>query len=255
MRPLQNLSFLALSVAVSVCAATSASTRANAQVTVDLHALQALPDQTSGPPSVVRRAPVRRNTRAEVPPLRQEPRQQLATTEPSAQQPSSGAAPQATQPALPTTVPPTASINPVAPTSEATPPPPPVSANAATTAAPTKAGLRVTFAPGQSDLSPESATAIKQLTTQLGASESATYSISAYAPGKPDDPSTARRLSLSRAMSVRTALVADGVPSPRIFVRALGAPNANAGARASEDPPDRVDLDVQGATTAEATGK
>lgn len=64
----------------------------------------------------------------------------------------------------------------------------------------------------------------------------------AYAPGKPDDPSTARRISLSRAMAVRSALVADGVPSARIFVRALGE-------QYGDGPPDRVDLSVTGANT------
>jgi hypothetical protein len=38
-------------------------------------------------------------------------------------------------------------------------------------------------------------------------------------------------------MAVRSALVADGVPSARIFVRALGE-------QYGEGPPDRVDLSV-----------
>ena len=44
----------------------------------------------------------------------------------------------------------------------------------------------------------------------------------AYASGTPDQASKARRTSLSRALSVRTYLLAQGVQSTRIDVRALG---------------------------------
>jgi hypothetical protein len=40
-------------------------------------------------------------------------------------------------------------------------------------------------------------------------------------------------------MAVRGALVADGIASAHIFVRALGA-------QAGSGPPDRVDIDVMG---------
>jgi outer membrane protein OmpA-like peptidoglycan-associated protein len=241
MRPLPIFQSIALAMAVSAGAA--AYTPASAQVTVDLHALQALPDSTSAPPSIIRRAPVRRNTRAE--PISKP----VASNASPTQQP----VPAAPQPALPEATPQTASIAPIPPpAATAPPPPPPISAAAGTTAAPTKAGLRLTFTPDQSDLTPDSAAAIKQLTGQITASDSTTYNIRAYAHGKPDDPSTARRLSLSRAMAVRAALVADGVPSPRIFVRALGA---QSGDPSDTAPVDRVDLDVEGATTAQAAGK
>ena len=59
----------------------------------------------------------------------------------------------------------------------------------------------------------------------------------AYAAGKPDDPSTARRVSLSRGMAVRSVLLDSGVPSAQIYVRALGA-------TASDGPADRVELVV-----------
>jgi len=142
---------------------------------------------------------------------------------------------------MPDTVPQTASINPIAPPEPAAgaapPPPPPISETAATKAAPTSAGLRLTFAADQSDLSPESSAAIKQLATSAPPGDGTTFNVQAYAPGKPDDPSTARRVSLSRAMAVRSALVADGVPSARIFVRALGDQHG-------DGPPDRVDIAV-----------
>ena len=62
-------------------------------------------------------------------------------------------------------------------------------------------------------------------------------------PGTPEDPSTARRLSLSRALAVRSALMADGVASSRIYVRALGATGG-------DEAPDRVDLAVMGGNAA-----
>lgn len=147
---------------------------------------------------------------------------------------------------MPETIPDTASITPIAPPLPAAgappPPPPPVSAKAATAAAPTTSGLRLTFASGEADLSPQNSTSIKQLTASAPAGDATTFNVLAYAPAKPDDPSTARRVSLSRAMAVRSALVADGVPSARIFVRALGE-------QYGDGPPDRVDLSVTGVNT------
>jgi outer membrane protein OmpA-like peptidoglycan-associated protein len=146
------------------------------------------------------------------------------------------------RPAMPETVPTTATIEPISPppTPGSPPPPPAVSDTAATAAVPTASGLRLTFAPNQSDLSPESAASIKQLAEAATPGDATTFNVSAYAPGKPDDPSTARRMSLSRAMAVRGALVADGVASARIFVRALGEQHG-------DGPPDRVDVSVTGA--------
>jgi outer membrane protein OmpA-like peptidoglycan-associated protein len=143
---------------------------------------------------------------------------------------------------MPESVPDTASIASIAPQAPppgAQPPPPPVSDKAATSAAPTATGLRLTFAAGESDLSPDSRASIKQLTQAAPPTDTTTFNVLAYAPGRTDDPSTARRISLSRAMAVRTALVADGVPSARIFVRALGE-------QFGDGPPDRVDLSVTG---------
>jgi outer membrane protein OmpA-like peptidoglycan-associated protein len=196
-----------------------------AQVTVDLHALQALPERSAaGQPA--------------------RPRPQAVPNGPAVVTrvaPAPAVAP-APQPVLPEAVPQTASINPVAPPEPpaGSAPPPPVSETAATKAAPTTAGLRLTFAPDQSDLSPDSSASIKQLATSAPPGDDTTFNVQAYAPGKPDDPSTARRVSLSRAMAVRAALVASGVPSARIFVRALGE-------QFGDGPPDRVDIAVSGA--------
>src|SRR3954453_10103249 len=149
MRPLLFLSAVLMATA----------SPALAQVTVDLHALQALPERPAHipaphpAPSAVSRpsAPIANAT----------PTPSVAATAPSA----TAAAPPATAtkppplPAMPETVPNTAMINPITPppppAGSPPPPPPPISDKAATTAAPTSAGLRLTFAPGQTDLSPE----------------------------------------------------------------------------------------------------
>ncbi len=74
------------------------------------------------------------------------------------------------------------------------------------------------------------------------AGDTTSFNVVAYAAGTPEDPSTARRLSLSRALAVRSALMADGIGSSRIYVRALGATGGDAA-------PDRVDLAVMGGNT------
>lgn len=216
---MRNLLFLC---AVSLFAASPAL----AQVTVDLHALQALPDRPEATP----------RPRSAPPNLVRVPSTTAKLTAP--------ASPATPAPAIPQAEPDTAVINPVTPPEPAAgappPPPPPVSETAATKAAPTTAGLRLTFAPGASDLSPDSTDSIKQLTAAAPPGDGTTFNVQAYAPGTADDPSTARRISLARAMAVRSALVADGVPSARIFVRALGAQHG-------DGPADRVDVSVEGA--------
>jgi outer membrane protein OmpA-like peptidoglycan-associated protein len=208
----------------------SAATPVFAQVTVDLHALQALPDRPSAsrPPRPPPPVTLNKTPAASKPPI-------------AAREQTPTAPAPAPQPAMPENIPETAAINPVAPpeppAGSPPPPPPPVSGKAATTAVATTAGLRLTFAPEETDLSPASAESVKQLTASSPPGDDTTFNVQAYAPGKPDDPSTARRVSLSRAMAVRSALVADGVPSARIFVRALGE-------QYGDGPPDRVDIAV-----------
>jgi outer membrane protein OmpA-like peptidoglycan-associated protein len=226
----------------------AAASPAFAQVTVDLHALQALPERPGA--SQPARPKPRAGPRTQTVITRVTPATPASVTgAPVAGAPVGGApvasapvAP-APQPAIPEAVPQTASINPIEPppppAGSSPPPPPPVSDTAATKAAATTSGLRLTFAPEQSDLSPESSASIKQLTASAPPGDDTTFNVQAYAPGKADDPSTARRVSLSRAMAVRSALVADGVPSARIFVRALGE-------QYGDGPPDRVDIAVNG---------
>ena len=74
---------------------------------------------------------------------------------------------------------------------------------------------------------------IREVAEQLNADETKRLQLMAYAAAA--DTSKARRLSLSRALTVRSELIALGVRSTRIDVRALGS-NTDGG------PADRVDL-------------
>lgn len=232
-----------------------------AQVTVDLHALDALPGARPAHP-----AP--HAHRSETRPPRRvsetKPKQPSPTPEKEVSAPAAAPAVAAAQPAappaatpaspsppaatLPTATPPTIALAPVAPpppTEQGPPPPPPISDNAATTATSTSGGLRVTFGAGQADLSPSSAAAIKNLVAGAPPDPNTSFNVVAYAAGTPEDPSTARRLSLSRALAVRSALIADGISSTHIYVRALGAASG-------DEPLDRVDLAVLGGNASAA---
>jgi outer membrane protein OmpA-like peptidoglycan-associated protein len=127
------------------------------------------------------------------------------------------------------------------------PEPPPVSATATTTATPETSGLRLIFQPSDADLSPAANGAIGDLVKATLKGDTVTYNVVAYAAGVADDPSVARRMSLSRGLAVRAALMADGVASTRIYIRALGAGDGDA-------PADRVDLTVLGLSGAAARG-
>ena len=127
--------------------------------------------------------------------------------------------------------------------------PPAVLQGAGGTGTAIPSGLRITFGNGQGELSPASEQALKKLVSRVPASETVSYNVLAYAPGTPEDPSTPRRLSLSRALAVRSVLMDAGVPSTRIYVRALGAGTGPGGAPPSsaKAPADRVDVSVLGA--------
>jgi outer membrane protein OmpA-like peptidoglycan-associated protein len=251
--------------------ATAAS--AVAQVTVDLHALDALPgaktqatapharpSEPKSPPRIAAKKPPQPSP-APNPETATPSTPTVALAQPGAQ-PEPNPSPPVTAPpspppppaTLPTAAPPTVALAPIAPPQptepEPPPPPPPISDTAASTATNTSAGLRVTFGSGQADLSPSSAAAIKSLVTGAPPGLNISFNVAAYAAGTPEDPSTARRLSLSRALAVRSALMADGVSSTRIYVRALGAASG-------DEPPDRVDVAVLGgnASATDASAK
>ena len=169
--------------------------------------------------------------------------EQLAPAKPAASQP-------AQRPAVPpvaTSTPPNVSLPaPIAvPTRPAAiPAKPPVTADAPTTVERRKDGLRVVFGPGRSDLNAASAAEIEHLVqgdqSAAPTPDSASYTVTSFAPGTPEDASTPRRLSLSRALAVRSTLMAKGVASVRIYVRALGPTSAGF----ADGPADRTDIVV-----------
>jgi outer membrane protein OmpA-like peptidoglycan-associated protein len=240
-----------LMLAGLLCAAVPAL----AQVTVDLHALDALPGAKSRPPEArAHRTPPKPG---QPPPgsarlNKTSPRQPAATPVPEPATAAASRTPAAPPPVpappaatLPEAAPPVIALAPVPPppaAQPAPPPPPPISDTATSAAHAAGAGLRVTFGSGETDLSPASAAAIQNLVKTGPQGDAISFNVVAYAAGTPEDPSTARRLSLARALVVRSALLADGVSSTRIYVRALGA-------QAGDAPPDRVDLSILGANS------
>jgi outer membrane protein OmpA-like peptidoglycan-associated protein len=120
------------------------------------------------------------------------------------------------------------------------PPPPPtqVVADAPGTAIEAQDGLRITFGPGRADLNAVTDAALRTLVHSLPPFNTTLFTLTATAAAEPEDPSTPRRLALSRALAVRGVLIAEGVTSPRIVVKVIGAVEG-----ASGDPmPDRVDI-------------
>jgi outer membrane protein OmpA-like peptidoglycan-associated protein len=113
----------------------------------------------------------------------------------------------------------------------------PVSADARGAAEQIPEGIRVTFGDGSTVLNPTTEGALRTLAHT--APPDATFTVSAFAAGSADDPSTPRRLSLSRALAARSVLIAEGIASPRIYVKALGAT-----ASVAQGPADRVDVTV-----------
>ncbi len=245
---------------------------AHAQVTIDLRALEALPNAPP-PPSppqprrVLRVVPAAPAATASlpVPPVPPSATQAPSTgaasggratasvepTPPATPTPPTAAAGPAPPPAtLPVAPPPVATLAPIpppaAPATAAPPAPPPISATAGTTARVETSGLRLIFKPDEADLSPVSNSALGDLVKATPKVDTITFNVVAYAKGVADDPSVARRMSLARGLAVRAALMADGVASTHIYIRALGA--------AGGDPADRVDVTVAGLSGTALTG-
>ncbi len=121
------------------------------------------------------------------------------------------------------------------------PPPPPVSVlpDAAGVALPLAGGGRITFGAGASDLNPLTMAAVQAFARQMTANPALMADVTAWAPGTVDDPSTARRLSLDRALAVRAVLIHEGVLSDRIRAVAKGSLDISGG------PADRADFAVE----------
>jgi outer membrane protein OmpA-like peptidoglycan-associated protein len=104
---------------------------------------------------------------------------------------------------------------------------------------PKSTGSHLIFKQGDAKLTADAKKALDGLAAKLNATPKSRMQLLAYA-GEPNlSASKARRLSLSRALSVRSYLIKKGVRSTRIDVRALGN-------KTSSGVPNRVDLKLVG---------
>ena len=158
--------------------------------------------------------------------------------------PAVAAIPAAPLPSIPPAPPPPPVIKApviVVPLHPSPPPPPvPVVAKAAGSASPLAGGVRITFGPGSADLNAATMQALQDFAVLLKSDPAARALVLAYCRGTPDDPSTPRRISLERGLAARAVLIHAGIPSTRIYVRAIGQPPDTG--PAPRDAADRVDL-------------
>jgi outer membrane protein OmpA-like peptidoglycan-associated protein len=97
--------------------------------------------------------------------------------------------------------------------------------------------LSIPFEAGLATLPGGATSEMKALAIRLLRDQRLRVQVMAYAAGDPESESAARRMSLSRALAIRTLLIEEGVRSTRIDVRALGD-------RTEKQPVDRVDIVV-----------
>ncbi|HER27587.1 MAG TPA: hypothetical protein ENI69_10805, partial [Rhodospirillales bacterium] len=97
--------------------------------------------------------------------------------------------------------------------------------------------LKVVFTNDATRLAADAKTKLKALADKIKSRNNLRLQLMAYAGGDKLSSSLARRLSLSRALSVRSFLIENGIRSTRIDVRALGN-------KTDEKPLNRVDLNI-----------
>jgi outer membrane protein OmpA-like peptidoglycan-associated protein len=114
----------------------------------------------------------------------------------------------------------------------------PVAAPAAVAAAAPGGPTRVLFAAGAADLPDAAKPALDALVQRLSSNDDVRLQLVAHASGSDDQANEARRISLQRALAVRSYLIEHGIASTRMDVRALG----NRSDGAAGDPLDRVDV-------------
>ncbi len=206
-----------------------------AQVRVDPDALNSLSAAPPAPDAPAKAAPRQRRA-VNHKPARPAPAHHPAPQ--AANKPAAPAAPVTIAPAAP----PPATLAPLATAPAPRPLPAPIipmMPDAAGDASAIAGGVRVTFGPGKFDMSPSTVDALHRFGQAVAPNPSADVNVYAYAAGAPDDPSTPRRLSLSRALAARAVLMSDNIGSTRIYVHALGS-------TPSDGPPDRVDVQLAG---------
>ena len=97
--------------------------------------------------------------------------------------------------------------------------------------------LQIPFAAGDTELAVSGQEQLDGLARYLTSVETLRVQLLAYAGDEGASPSKARRVSLSRALAVRSYLIESGIKTSRIDVRALGN-------KATSGSPDRVDVKV-----------
>lgn len=210
--------------------------------TVNSGALDALNPARPAKPATPRPAPGPAKSRSDL----REPAHPAAPARTSTAKPAASAKP----PVVPTVPPAIAAIPPAVAVPVSRPPPVPavpIADDAPGEATVIPGGIRVTFGPDRADLNPVTGPALRNFARSMKA-EQATINVVATAAGSADDPSTPRRLSLSRALAARAVLITEGIASTRIYVRALGANGPPDG------PPDRVDVSSSANASSPATG-
>ena len=162
---------------------------------------------------------------------REEP-EPVAETPPAAETPPEDASMETPPAALPPLPEPVAEEPPPARTAAAPPPvaetPPPASPSS-------YSAIGIVFASGDSELPGAAREILDGVAERLAADPAIRVVLKAYASAEGATASAARRLSLMRALAVRSYLMDAGIDATRIDVRALGA-------KYEAGPPDRVDI-------------
>jgi outer membrane protein OmpA-like peptidoglycan-associated protein len=102
-------------------------------------------------------------------------------------------------------------------------------------AAPVEGQIQIAFPTDSADIPDAAKAELDTVAQKMSADENLRLQLLAYASGTADEASRARRMSLSRALAVRSYLIKAGVRSTRMDVRALGN-------NVQGSPADRVDI-------------
>ncbi|RFD19860.1 hypothetical protein DY926_08740 [Komagataeibacter melaceti] len=89
-------------------------------------------------------------------------------------------------------------------------------------------GTRLHFTMQSAAMNSRMITALQTFATIMNRLPDQHVNIAAYGEGRRDDPSTPRRVALSRGLAARSVLIHAGVAPTRIYVRAVGLPDENA---------------------------
>jgi outer membrane protein OmpA-like peptidoglycan-associated protein len=95
----------------------------------------------------------------------------------------------------------------------------------------------IAYAAGKADLPDDAQATLRAAVASLKADPALRIQLKAYAAGGKESESRARRLSLSRALGVRSFLIKQGIEPTRIDVRALGS-------NVPDGSPERVDVSL-----------